>query len=523
MCDCQIGDSGGRTIAHVLEAQGDGQGGLSGRLSITKNNMSFVPVVLIHRGTLDGAKASVSSDFPDAKLQNCAKAMHNGFVHKLELDDCRVLSAGAQWLGTEIVEINEYVNHLNVSRNNIGTSGAEAIAKGIRENEGTGIQTLHMEHNGIGDRGGAAVASALPSSRISNLYINNNDLGGSAGASFGRAFEHDCPLVMLQISNNGLGGGGVSSLCNGLSENECLRSLYVNSCSCGNKGAQSLAFQVFQHAASNAVRTVHVANNGCSWWANCEMHQYCLKGEEQCGEGIELRTTGDQDNQIRTAMMANNDSQITTLNYDGKLHFATDDCDWLGSKIEDADYLIELSVENTGLDSSTLPRLVPGLAHNTSIRKLFLANNPVGSGNGSDAMARMIATNSTMEHLDMSNCSPGSGAVDIVNACRQNSALDSLNLQNCSIPTSSGTRIAGLISGTRLGHISLRDNGLEHNLEFAYAIRDAKSSFSGNIDVDWSSVQYTIEAEEERLRRIEEERQRQLEYERQYASSYDSW
>ena len=401
----------------------------------------------------------------------------------------------------------------DVSGNSIGSSGAEAIVNGMRRNHDLSIQKLYMESNGIGDSGGAAIANVLQSSPVVILWVHDNDLGSSSGSAFGSAFRQDCPLRELKISNNSLGGFGVSSLCEGLAQNNNLRTLLMDSCNMKNTGAQALAKEVFSNAAINAVRKVHVENNGCSWWANCEMHQYRLRGEESCGDGIELKTSGDQDNQIRTAMMANNDSQITTLNYDGKLHFATDDCDWLGSKIEDADYLIELSVENTGLDSSTLPRLVPGLAHNTSIRKLFLANNPVGSGNGSDAMARMIATNSTMEHLDMSNCSPGSGAVDIVNACRQNSALDSLNLQNCSIPTSSGTRIAGLISGTRLGHISLRDNGLEHNLEFAYAIRDARSSFSGDIDVNWSRVEYTIEAEEERLRRIEEERQRQLEWE----------
>lgn len=109
MQQCKLGDSCGRSIADSLASQGDGHGGLVGQLSIAGNDITFVPVVLIHRGTLDGAGASVSSDFPDSKLRNCATAMRNGCVTKLEVDKCRVLSEGAKWLGKEIVGINEHI------------------------------------------------------------------------------------------------------------------------------------------------------------------------------------------------------------------------------------------------------------------------------------------------------------------------------------------------------------------------------------------------------------------------------
>ena len=50
MQQCKVGDSGGRSIADSLASQGDGRGGLAGQLSIAGNDLTFVPVVLIHRG-----------------------------------------------------------------------------------------------------------------------------------------------------------------------------------------------------------------------------------------------------------------------------------------------------------------------------------------------------------------------------------------------------------------------------------------------------------------------------------------
>ena len=55
----------------------------------------------------------------------------------------------------------------------------------------------------------------------------------------------------------------------------------------------------------------------------------------------------------------------------------------------------------------------------------------------------------------------------------------------------------------------MEGNHLEWDLSFANQITAAAHSFSGSIEVDWGMVRRTIEAEEERLRRIEEERQRQ--------------
>jgi hypothetical protein len=99
-----------------------------------------------------------------------------------------------------------------LGRNNLGDEGAAAIADGLRgKNKITHIQ---LDRNNIGDDGAKAIAAALPEARhLSRLWLDGNNIGRDGAVALAEFLPMpDCGVCKLWLNGNNVGNAGAASI-----------------------------------------------------------------------------------------------------------------------------------------------------------------------------------------------------------------------------------------------------------------------------------------------------------------------
>lgn len=110
----------------------------------------------------------------------------------------------------DALEQRHNVKHLYAEGNNLGDIGAKVAKQAI---EKTGIELLDLGRNNLTNECMKEIATVMPSSVLSILYVHGNQLADSGAASLAKAMESEGNnLVALDLMSNGIGDKGAVSL-----------------------------------------------------------------------------------------------------------------------------------------------------------------------------------------------------------------------------------------------------------------------------------------------------------------------
>jgi hypothetical protein len=140
---------------------------------------------------------------------------HNVSLTALGLRGNQLGEAGAGWV-RQIVQRQRPLRHLDVSQNDVGSRGVEAICNGILDQPGRGLYELSLCGNGI-----------------------------TSGRALGALFGNTTGLRVLRLSGNPFDTEGVADLGAGLAVNSAIEILEANHCTLGNRPEELAGLEKF--------------------------------------------------------------------------------------------------------------------------------------------------------------------------------------------------------------------------------------------------------------------------------------
>ena len=160
-------------------------------------------------------------------------------LNKLSLRQNSIGNRGASsftaWLAT-----NTSLEELDVSKNQIGSSGAVALLSGVGQNQDTKLRMLNLAHNEIWDLGDGSFFVSNKSLKLLSLEGNFiHDEGVSAIAN-GIGNNPNTKLEKLLLGWNGIGDVGVQSLAQMLEVNQSLRTIGLAENEITSSGARAI-------------------------------------------------------------------------------------------------------------------------------------------------------------------------------------------------------------------------------------------------------------------------------------------
>jgi Ran GTPase-activating protein (RanGAP) involved in mRNA processing and transport len=122
----------------------------------------------------------------------------------------------------------------------LGNAGCIALGAALAGN--TSLTRLTMRHSGIGDEGAAALARALPDSRLLRLTLSDNMLEDEAVVALTAGLARCSGLLELNLMSEGISAAGARSVASLLAASSTLRGLSVfGNSAIGDVGASALA------------------------------------------------------------------------------------------------------------------------------------------------------------------------------------------------------------------------------------------------------------------------------------------
>ena len=128
---------------------------------------------------------------------------------------------------SHIARTVNFIEHLDLSHNPIGDTGASLLSKAVRET--ATLKTLILYDCGITSRGAEDLSRALDQNNIflKKLNIGLNNLGDKGISHVAEALEQNKQLKELWIGECGMTDKGAASLANALSVNNSLKMLHI--------------------------------------------------------------------------------------------------------------------------------------------------------------------------------------------------------------------------------------------------------------------------------------------------------
>jgi cortexillin 1/2 len=150
------------------------------------------------------------------------------------------------------------VTALHLSKNNITSAGASALAAAINQN--ATITSLDLSDNKIDDKGIVDIANALASKHgLTTLNLSGNNISKVGVAALLQAFgpgQH--ALLEIHLNRNNLGDDGAAQIAELIKANPHLTTINISGNKIGNRGAQAIA-DAF-HSDSDVI-TIDLSDN----------------------------------------------------------------------------------------------------------------------------------------------------------------------------------------------------------------------------------------------------------------------
>ena len=155
-------------------------------------------------------------------VQHLAEAINNNCqLQMLDLTAVNI-STGVEHLAKAISNKNCILDLLNLSANNISSSGAEHLAKAI-SNKNCTLQTLNLKANDISHKGAQYLAEAINSNncRLHTLNLSENYISDIGVQYLAKAIEDNCNLHTLNLSESKILPDGAQYLAEAINKNNC--------------------------------------------------------------------------------------------------------------------------------------------------------------------------------------------------------------------------------------------------------------------------------------------------------------
>ncbi len=214
-------------------------GGIQGRLFLMSGTTGTTSMETTHLPpelTLNMSCNQVG----DSGATAIAEALrHNQTLTTLNMSQNRVGDSGATAIA-EAVCHNQTLTTLDMSENRVGYSGATAIVEALRHNQT--LTTLDMSWNQVGDSGATAIAEALRHNHtLTTLDMSRNQVGDSGATAIAEAVRHNRTLTTLSMSGNQVGVNGATAIAKALRHNQTLTTLNMYRNQVGDSGATAIA------------------------------------------------------------------------------------------------------------------------------------------------------------------------------------------------------------------------------------------------------------------------------------------
>ena len=248
---------------------------------------------------------------------------------------------GSAVLG-EALQYCENVEHLNISKNNIGSRCAVSVISGIKCY--SSLSTLDISSNSIGLDGVKALAEVLKHcSNLCLLSLGSNKIG-SKGAKFLADGLKCCKeLQRLDLRKNGIGSDGAIALAEGLTFLNLI-SLDLSYNNIGSHAAKSLS-DAIKH--NNSIGNLQLGNN----------HIGSL-GVVHLGEGLKVCT------ELQLLSLRSND-----ISSEGSLA--------LSRALASCENLQILSLDSNNIDSDGASDIADALKQCKNLKMLYLGSNTI--------------------------------------------------------------------------------------------------------------------------------------------------
>ena len=153
---------------------------------------------------------------------------------------------------------SQNIVEMNLEGNDIGGRAEGGLV--LRALRGaSGLRTLNLAHNKLGNDGVPALVELLANNRsLRSLGLESNGLQGCAVVSIASAIQENCALEELFLTGNMLGDEGVGAVA-GMLSNSTLQELYLDCCGIEDEGAEDLA--AYMACGGSALRRLWLCNN----------------------------------------------------------------------------------------------------------------------------------------------------------------------------------------------------------------------------------------------------------------------
>ncbi|XP_068108870.1 NACHT, LRR and PYD domains-containing protein 3-like isoform X1 [Hyperolius riggenbachi] len=311
------------------------------------------------------------------------------------------------------------IEELDLEYNGLRSSCCPHLASGIRNHQT--LRKLSLSYNKLGGDEFSDLMEALPTSRIEELLLRDNDLPSSCCPHLASGIRDNQTLRKLNLSYNKLGGDEFSDLmaalptsrieeldlqnnnlpssccphlASGIRNNQTLRKLHLYD---NNLGGDEFS-DLMAALPTSQIEELHLQNNNLP--SSCCPHLASGIRNNQTLRKLHLsanRLGGDEFSVLMAALPT--------------------------SRIE------ELLLGNIDLPSSCCPHLASGIRNNQTLRKLHLYNNKLGGDEFSDLMEALPT--SRIEELDLGSSNlPSSCFPHLASGIRNNQTLRKLHLYN---------------------------------------------------------------------------------------------
>ena len=177
---------------------------------------------------------------------------------KADFSNCSIGDLGAKclakYLDGSVDHVSKVALILVVNDNDIHEEGASHIARIVNF-----IEHLYLSCNPIGDTGASLISDAVrETATLKTLSLNFCSITSGGADDLSRALSQNSSLKKLDIGSNNLGDEGISHMAEALKENKQLKELWIGKCEVTDEGAASLASAL---SVNNSLKMLHIGGH----------------------------------------------------------------------------------------------------------------------------------------------------------------------------------------------------------------------------------------------------------------------
>ncbi|XP_067114428.1 NACHT, LRR and PYD domains-containing protein 12-like isoform X6 [Osmerus mordax] len=350
------------------------------------------------------------------------------------LNDCNLSARCCEALASALPSSD--LTELDLSNNNLGDSGMKLLSAGLR-NPLCKLETLRLSGCHITEEGCASLSSALNStSFLRQLELSNNDLKDAAIKQLSAGLGNPlCKLETLRLSGCHIKEEGCASLASALKSNPVLRELHLSKCDLqilDMKVLSSLQENPLCKLESLRLSDCQITEEGCASLGSA------LKSNPSLLRDLNLSNSDltDSGMKLLSAGLGNPLCKLETLRL-SDCQITEEGCASLGSALKSNPSLLrDLNLSNSDLTDSGMKLLSAGLGNPLCKLETLRLSDCQITEEGCASLGSALKSNpSLLRDLNLSNSDLTDSGMKLLSAGLGNPLckLETLRLSGCHI------------------------------------------------------------------------------------------